>query len=326
VLAALADERWQVRSAAIGALGNLRQKDSIQPLIDQLGKEDGRLRDEIARALLSLTTFDLGDNQEKWQKQWDRVKDRFQVPSLAEVQRARAAFEESQKRYQPGTDDFAGIPTKSKRILFVVDISGSMEDPLLDRERFKLEGRTYKSFVKMEVVKHELVRSIENLDDRIFFNVIAFATKVKRWQDKGLVQGNILNRKSAIKWIEGLQPIGGQSQSLKRNAGLDASAGGGEGKTNFYDSLMAALDTKSAAQGYDTNLGSPVDTIFFISDGDPTAGPITETERILAEVRRVNQLRKIQINTLNIGRNQRGKVLMQALARENGGTFFDLGE
>lgn len=326
VLEQLSDDRWQVRSAAVNALGNLRQKESIPILIDQIDREEGRIRDEIGDALLSLTTFDFDDNVEKWRKWWETMKDRFVVPSAEEIRKAREEAEKSALRYQPGSDDFAGIPTKSKRILYVVDISGSMEDPLINREKFLLQGRTYKSLVKMEVVKQELIRTVENLDDRVFFNVVAFATKVKKWNDRGLVAANILNRKSAAKWIEGLQPIGGASQNLKRAAGLSGAAGGAEGKTNFYDALMTALEAKAAQAGYDTNLGAQVDTIYFLSDGDPTAGPMTENERILAEVRRVNQLRKIVIHTINIGKNERGKLLMSAIARENGGTFLDLGE
>lgn len=326
VLEALTDSHWQVQSAAVAALAQLRQKESVQPLINLLGSETGRLIDDVQRALLSLTTFDLGTDPTRWQTTWDRVKDNFKIPSEEEIAKAREAFEKAQLRYKPGSDDFAGIPTKSRRQLYVVDISGSMEDPLIDREKFRLEGRTYRSFVKMEVVKAELVRTIENLNDTVFFNVIAFATEVKTWKKQGLVQAHILNRSSAAEWVSRLQPIGGASQNLKRKGGLTSAAGGSLGKTNTYAALMAALDSKSAQAGYDTNMGSPVDTIFFLSDGDPTEGEITETDRILAEVRRVNAVRKITIHTINIGNNERGKNLMAALARENGGTFLDLGQ
>lgn len=326
VLERLDSKLWQERSSAMDALANIRQKESIQPLIDQLGEEDGRLIDDVLKALLSLTTFDLGNKPDKWQETWDRVKDRFEVPSEEAVRKARESYEQALLRYEPGTDDFAGIPTKSRRIIYVIDVSGSMEDPLLDREKFKLQGRTYRDFVKMEVVKFELARTIENLDDTVFFNVISFATKVKPWKKQGLVQANILNRKAAAKWVRKLKPIGGSSQNLKKKAGLSLSAGGGLGKTNTYEALLESLDAKAAQSGYDTSLGSPVDTIFFLSDGDPTAGPITEIERILAEVRRVNALRKIAINTISIGKNDRGKSLMKALAQQNYGTFLDLGE
>lgn len=324
VLTLLEDSTWQVQASAIMALSRIRQKESIQPLIDLLAVQKGRLRDDISQALLALTTFDLGDNAEKWQTTWDRVKDRFEVPTEAEIKKAREAFEASQIRYQPGSDDFAGIPTKSTRQLYVIDISGSMEDPLLDRDKFRLQGRTYRSFVKMEVVRQELIRTVENLDDTVFFNVVAFATEVKLWK-KGLVQANILNRKSAVQFIERLQPIGGASQNLKRKGGLSASAGGGLGKTNTHAALLAALDAKATQAGYDTNMGSPVDTIFFLSDGDPTAGEITEVDRLLAEVKRLNAVRKVAIHTINIGTNQRGKLLLQALAQQNGGTYLDLG-
>lgn len=326
VLEQLEDDRWQVRASAIGALALLRQKESIQPLIDLLRKEKGRLIDDILSSLLSLTTFDLGNKPDRWQEVWDRLKDRFEVPSEADIQKARESYEKAMLRYDPAADDFAGIPTKSRRIIYVIDISGSMEDPLLNREKFKLQGRTYSAFVKMEVVKHELARTIENLDDTVFFNIIAFATKVKPWKKRGLVQANILNRKAAAKWVKKLKPIGGASQGLKRRAGLSLSSGGGMGKTNTYEALMTALEAKSADRGYDTDLGSPVDTIFFLSDGDPTAGPITEPDRILKAVNKVNALRKIKIHTINIGKNTRGKILMRELARMNDGTFLDLGE
>lgn len=326
VLEHLDADRWQERAAAVAALTKLRCKESIQPLIDRLRVEDGRLREDVNAALVSLTTFNLDPKPDKWQEVWDRVKDGFRVPTEKEIEEARRRFEESQLRYEPSKEDFAGIPTKSKRIVYVIDISGSMEEPLLDRSRFKLKGRTYRDFVKIEIVKEELARTIENLDDTVFFNVIAFATKVKKWKKQGLVQANILNRKAAAKWVRKLKPIGGASQSLKKKAGLTASAGGGLGKTNTYDALMTALDAKAAQAGYDTDLGSPVDTIYFLSDGDPTAGPVTEIDRILDEVDRVNALRKVTIHTISIGRNDRGKVLMRELARRNNGMFIDLGE
>jgi HEAT repeat protein len=326
VLALLDDPRWQVRVSVVDALGKLRQKESIQPLIDRLRKEDGRVRDDISKALLSITTFDLGVDPDKWQTQWDRVKDRFVVPTDAEVEKARAAFEAAQLRYQPRGDDFAGIPTKSTRIIYVIDISGSMEDAILNKEKFKLQGRTYSSFVKMEVVKDELIRTIQNLNDTVFFNVLGFATEVKPWNKYGLVQANILNRNKAVEWIKKLQPIGGASQNLKKKAGLSGAAGGGLGRTNTYDALMTALDAKAAQAGYDTNLGSPVDTIFLLTDGEPTAGPITEVDRILSDVRRVIQLRKVTINTVQMGRSENGRVLLQGLATQSGGTYLDLGE
>ncbi|HND56740.1 MAG TPA: HEAT repeat domain-containing protein, partial [Pirellulaceae bacterium] len=138
-LAQLKDPAWQVRVAAVGALGRIRQKESVQPLIDQLRAESGRLRDDVKKALISITTSDLGDNADKWQEYWDKWKDRFKVPSDEEVRKAREAFEATQARYNPGADDFAGVPTKSKRIVYVIDISGSMEDPILNKEKFKLQ-------------------------------------------------------------------------------------------------------------------------------------------------------------------------------------------
>ena len=54
--------------------------------------------------------------------------------------------------------------------------------------------------------------------------------------------------------------------------------------------------------------------------------PRPAIDRLLAEVKRLNALRKIVIHTINIGNNQRGKVFLKALAEQNGGTFLDLGQ
>jgi hypothetical protein len=65
-----------------------------------------------------------------------------------------------------------------------------------------------------------------------------------------------------------------------------------------------------------------VDTVFFLSDGEPTVGEFVQTEDIRAEIHRVNQLRRVVIHCIAIGNFQ--KNFMESLAKENGGLFVDL--
>ena len=65
------------------------------------------------------------------------------------------------------------------------------------------------------------------------------------------------------------------------------------------------------------------DTIFFLSDGQPTAGLYVDASDILRAVREANRLRKMVIHTIGIGEHQ--LELMTRLAHENGGTHVDLG-
>jgi Mg-chelatase subunit ChlD len=66
-----------------------------------------------------------------------------------------------------------------------------------------------------------------------------------------------------------------------------------------------------------------VDTIFFLSDGRPSTGEFVDTEDILREVLKANELRKVVIHTIAIGEFQ--KSFMQRLAEKSGGVFVDLG-
>src|SRR5690606_38054901 len=101
------------------------------------------------------------------------------------------------------------------------DVSGSMEAEVVERDRFKDGG--YPSFQRMEIVKTELMRTIETLESYVEFNVFSFATEVDAWK-KDLVKANVLNKKSALDYVRKLKPIGGNSQEDLAAVGLTGSA------------------------------------------------------------------------------------------------------
>jgi len=68
---------------------------------------------------------------------------------------------------------------------------------------------------------------------------------------------------------------------------------------------------------------SPLDTVFFLSDGRPSVGKLVDTNEIRKEVRRHNEVFRIVIHTIAIGEFQ--KEFLQQLAEENGGVFVDMG-
>jgi HEAT repeat protein len=322
MLPMLQAEEWQVRAAAIQAVGQLRAKDAIQPLIDALRREEGRLREDAMAALLHTTTFDYGEDPDAWQRWWDGLKDRFEVPSDEELAKRKEAIAKNQAKYKSAAADFVGVPSKSRRIVFVIDTSGSMEDLISDSKNFKLKERGYKSLMKMDIVKDELCRTIDALGPEVRFNLITFATDVKYWKSS-LVGANLVNKAGAIKYVQDLKPIGGASQQFNARAGLGGTAGMAAGKTNTYAALMAGLDAGGRGL-YDRHYDSQVDTIYFLSDGTPSTGEYVERDEILAEVRRVNTLRKIVIHTIAIG--DMDHALMEMLARQNNGSFVDLGK
>ncbi|HIF40192.1 MAG TPA: hypothetical protein EYQ74_03740 [Planctomycetes bacterium] len=316
---ALQDPAWQVRACAIHALGVVRHKDSMQPLIEALEREEGRLRADAAAALESLTARGFGQRLELWQRFWSNYKDRYEIPTDTELAALRAKQAEYAEMYKPSDSvAFHGVDTPSRRVLFIIDVSGSMENEVVDKERFA-EGE-YPSFSRMDIVKTELARTIEGLESYVEFNILAFATKVTKWK-KGLTRANVLNKSSAMDFARKLEPLGGASKQALAEVGLVGAASLGAGKTNTYAALAAGLglDGKKP-KGYDTKL----DTIFFLSDGKPTTGQFTDRDEILREIKRANGLRRIVIHTIALGQFEKG--FMRRLAKDNGGVFIDLGE
>lgn len=318
---ALADAVWQVRASAIAALKRVRHRDSIEPLIARLALEEGRLVADIGDALNEITGRSFGARLDGWQSFWGQYKDRFQIPTDEELAKLRERQKLEAAKYKPqgGSTTYHGIDTPSRRIVFVIDCSGSMENLVVEKERFQDGG--YPSLLRIDIVKTELVRTLEALEPYVEFNIIAFATGVKPWK-KELVKANVLNKSGAMDWVRKLEAIGGSSKEDLAQAGLTASANLDAGKTNTHAALIAALDAGGRGTK-DKNYECAVDTIFFLSDGRPTVGEYVDPKDVLREVRATNSLRKVVIHTIAIGEFQ--KDFMLQLAQENGGVFVDLG-
>ncbi len=325
-IAALQDSVWQVRTTAITALKTVRSASSIGPLIERLAIEEGRLAPEIAVTLSSLTGKEYGDDAQKWRAFWETNAAGFTLPTPeavayllgtreARTGSARPEFEKTT------VSSYHGIDTPSRSIMFVIDVSGSMEALVTEKERFS--AGKYPSFARIDIVKTELSRTIDHLEPHVNFNILAFATKVDPWKKK-LVPANVLNKSAAKDWIKGLIAIGGASKSDLAHVGLTGSASLELGKTNTFGALMAALNVDAGPRTGGDDYTIDVDTIFFLSDGRPTVGDFVDPDDILREVKAANELRKVVIHTIAIGEFQ--KDFMRRIAEENGGVFVDLGK
>ena len=325
-MALLADEAWQARASAVAALGTVRHRSSIGPLIERLAVEEGRLCADIAGALEALTGRAFGRRCELWQRFWDSYGDRYQIPTDAELAALREKQAQRKAEYEGPTTGLAyhGVSTPTHRVLFVVDVSGSMADEMVERERFADQG--YPSMARIDIVKIELARTIEGLEPHVQFNIAAFATEVRPWK-KRLQRASVLGKSSAIDFVDGLAPLSvdAASQGLGRvGLNLPPTDPGG-GRTNTWAALSWAL-------GIEADLKKPrddayeleIDTVFFLSDGKPTVGEYVDTDDIVREVTRANDLRKVSLNTVALGPFQ--KTFMARLATENGGVFVDLGK
>lgn len=260
VVAGLLDHgHWPTRAAAALALRSYRTRRSVDLLIARLAKEDGRLRWDIVSSLRALTGKSLGFTAEPWKEWWSRAADGF-------------LFADGHSDLEGGgpgaTRAYYGVPLLSKRIVFCIDSSTSMRNPISDA----------KSSSRLMEARRELAETLKSLGPDVFFNVIFFANEAEPWK-KTLQQATPKNVSAAIHRSQEEQP---------------------DGNTNIYAALMAALADPQ------------VDTVFLLSDGDPTRGRFTEPERILKEFGGINRTRRVMVHTIALGPN----AFMKALAAQ----------
>jgi hypothetical protein len=261
LLKMLGEKAWTVRSAAIEALGEIGQKGAVGPLIRQLPKEEGRLKEDVGRALQKLTGQKFGTIEEAWERWWEEHKDEY------------GGEDGEQLGGHPvprggGDGGYYGIPIETSRAIFVVDVSGSMGE----------EGRGGVS--KIQSAKNELVRVVKNFAPKGHFNVIVFNDIVKRWKDR-MMPANQGNKKAAVDWVNGLEA----ASSTNIFDAMDAA---------FRVAGMGATD-KNYGLGADTIFllsdGSPT----------KPSGEIDDWVKIVKAVREWNRLKRITVHTIGIG-------------------------
>ncbi|MCB9877598.1 MAG: HEAT repeat domain-containing protein [Planctomycetes bacterium] len=263
LLQALEHDDWSTRAAAVAALLPLRDKKTVGPLVARIQKETGRMKKLVADALWQLTAQPFDEDQARWRSWWETAAAEFEVASEKELDEAKKARERrllTQRTVTPAK--FFGIRVESHRVIFVLDVSGSMLEAMY--------GRTFndRPAARIDVAKQELTQAIEHLDAGALFNVFVFSSGVARWLEGGIGAATAPDRKSALTWVERL---------------------GASGGTNLYDALRAAFADPD------------VDTIFLLSDGMPTAGDVIDPFGIRQAVADWNRHRKVVVNSIAIG-------------------------
>lgn len=259
---ALNHEQWDTRMAALRAIEELRDRDSVGKVIERMEKEDGRVLHEFAETLFRLTGQPYGKAFGGWKAWWAKEGKDMDLISKSDL-RKRIKEEETRRLKQRSKASFFGIKIISKRVIFIIDVSGSMNEPMRTRYVNESTGET-----RMTIAIRELKKSIDNLDRGALFNLITFSSDVTEWLDGGVVGSEQKTRDEAKEYADKL------------------GAGGG---TNIYGAIKTALQDPH------------VDAIYFLSDGEPTVGEEIDPQVIRDSVARWNENRGVQINCVAIG-------------------------
>ncbi|HEX4148785.1 MAG TPA: VWA domain-containing protein, partial [Pirellulales bacterium] len=128
---------------------------------------------------------------------WATEKPTFQFPKLLVRPRTRS-FE---RLIYGHASTYYGLPLYAKRLVFVIDSSGSMDG------------------LRIEAAKRELSSAVDALKANVSFGIVVFNTGVDAWR-RELVEATTANKKSALRFINLI---------------------GCTGQTATYDGLQAAF-------------------------------------------------------------------------------------
>lgn len=301
----LSSRHWQVRVTAARALARVGTEAAIDPLIVRFSREGGRLYRELRRALKAVTQDDLGPNPKTWQKWWDRQKDEH--GGLGPMPEKRA---EPDDRYgdtgPPNPDDpsYYGRRIYSKSVGFVLDTSGSMDKTIriapADAQRL---GGLSSGSSRFALAKSVLIDALKKLDPRVRFSLVFFSSEVRPWKRRLIpaTPGNVNAACSAVKTANS------------------------KGETNIHGALKAALGLHDR-DSLETSLDPIPDTVYFLTDGSPTRGEITDSDALLSWFEFLNRYAKVELHVVAMGNLGVDLTFLRRLAEVGGGDFIHVPE
>jgi HEAT repeat protein len=295
---------WQVRVAACQDLRKLGNYMAIDALVARLQVEGGRVGDEVLRTLKWLSDEDLGEKPENWKKWWEREGGRVKERKGFDPKPKTNKADERYAKPKPEEQQYYGVRLFSHRVGFVLDVSRSTNRKFNpDSSTQSLLHKKYEGATIFQIARDEVAASVAALDSRAHFNVIAFGSEVRRWQNS-MVPATEGNKNGADGFVH----------SYEAN-----------GETNFYGSLSAALDLDTVPMT-SSDLRDTLDTMVFLTDGTPTVGEITDADLLLEWYGELNRYYRVRTHTYAFGTLEVDEGLLRKLAERNDGRFTQLYE
>jgi hypothetical protein len=309
------DRAEKVQRDAISALKDRDETRAVGPLIEyytELNEKDkeGLIWILIRETLHALTGHDESDPAD-WKQWWDAVREGFnQDVERGESGGAPSRTSAAEKKKLP---KFFGTEIRSKRIMFLIDCSGSMvaKDPLKKRDDAAAQPRPAGNprpagagspfggdpslpidRMRIKRVQKELRRCIESLEPNVKFNIIAFSTGAAAWKEK-LMPATAKNKIDSCAWVDKFSPMGCTSTDV---------------------ALTKAFEDKE------------FDHLFLLSDGHPFRQGDLPLEPIYAFVNNANKQRKVKIFTFGFitPDSYANDAFLRKLSGDWGGTFTDV--
>ncbi len=275
VVGAVGSATWRGDLALVDFLRAFRSSAAIPVLIDVLARHldddpetaagrSGLLRSAAHDALENMTGARIAATDVAgWRAFWQRRGQGFR---MAPPKRAPGG---GGGRTVAG--GFFGIVPVGTAVVFVIDVSGSMEEPFAGRGPTSAGARP---ITKLQAAKRELSAALDALAPDATFNIVLFSEQVHAWRED-LVRADPVHKAEARRFINRQKP---------------------RTSTNLWGGLDRALGIRSVTLG--ARYARSVDELFLLSDGAPSSGSIVDPEQILMTVTQTNAVSSVRINTV----------------------------
>ena len=313
---ALLDRKKPVVLAALSWLKRLKRKESVEPLLDLLETRVKKVRGRMVR-VTDRVYYDVIDTLRViTDREFQSVADWRAFWSAHKNGSAEAVSKPKPKRKGPSrtavrrSPSFFDISVNSDRVLFVIDVSGSMlktdlrmvTEAVVGTEtpagNTKVgsgssggRGGAPEVRVRMRRAQDELIRVIGTLDAGVRFGIMAFSHKMFFWGgEPRLVDATRANQSVAKDWVNRLQATG----FTRTDHALGHALG-------FFE----------------------VDTIFLLTDGAPQDRNNTRlaVNPILEDVRELNRFLRCRIHAISFEqiRDTKMRYLVEQISARNQG-------
>ncbi|MHC4390076.1 MAG: HEAT repeat domain-containing protein [Planctomycetota bacterium] len=255
-------------------------KQAFDKLIPLMEDKDGREHHEIAKTLRAVSGQDIADDFEAWSSWWGVARDTFEPVDRD----PDANYDDAQGG---GTVvRYFGIPIYSKRLTFILDLSGGMDRPV--------GGKGTDTPRRLNVAKDELKKTLGSLDKDVLANVIFFASAYYACAPQLLPVRKALRKINAY--------IDEQQIPTKPHTN----------RGNLFDPIVVAMEQED------------VDTIYLVTEGNPTEGRFIDLDRFVRHMMRTQKFTKTEVNSLFIGSAKSAVKYLEGVSQPTGGRFHDV--
>lgn len=282
---------WRPASLAAAVSAALPDESGIPLLIYGMASQEAhagegrpvrRISSDIQRELVRRSGMDLGARAERWRTWWE-------------------ASRTGAPRQEPGaglrtTASFFGLRPRSDRLVFVLDRSGSMDQPFGTAAGAPEGARSRKPRTRHDEAIRQMIRYLEALGAEARFNLVLFADGPKIWR-KDLQPATPAQLKAVEAWARRHPPKG----STRLRTGVELALGMSSEGTVDVEELEA-------------------DTLVVLCDGRTDEGE----GWVIPVLQRVNPRARVLVHGVQIG--SRGDGTLGLLASVSGGDFVQVEE